>query len=403
MGISRTTQILLRWSAVVVWAAAIFVVSGIPGLKTPFGIWDVVLRKIAHMVEYAVLSILIYEAWQDTWKTRRMTGFWISVGLSILYALSDEYHQQFVVGRYGCMRDVGIDACGALAGLAAWLWVRTRHGRLIKTPFMLLLALGLSGCGAKYHFKLAQFYEQKGMLARANHHYQIVIDKHPHRAAEAMFYQGENFRRDKVYRSAVRIFQHIIAKYPGSDWADKSMRSIMNTPDYFPLQGRYSWIEGDSQTGGNNMKIMTSAKKLKTRTLLSRKYFAGKKQVKELSRSLYYEKKNYELREYTSASKNASYTVILRYPVELGNSWETIRDGQRWIYKIVNDDISVSVKAGRFSGCIKVSERAVNLPGSYKYTYYAPDVGRVLTTVKTGSAQEYRNAELLSYSTGSAP
>lgn len=44
-------------------------------------------------------------------------------GLSVLYALSDEYHQTFVPGRNGTFVDLLIDASGALVGLLLfWCW-----------------------------------------------------------------------------------------------------------------------------------------------------------------------------------------------------------------------------------------------------------------------------------------
>ena len=71
----------------------------------------------------------------------------------------------------------------------------------IRILFFLML-LWLCGCGAEYHFKLAKLYESKSFLAQANHHYQAIIDRHPDRAPEAMFYMGENFRRDDAQKQA---------------------------------------------------------------------------------------------------------------------------------------------------------------------------------------------------------
>ena len=39
------------------------------------------------------------------------------VSESTVFAATDEFHQRFVPGRYGCLRDVLIDAAGSIIGL----------------------------------------------------------------------------------------------------------------------------------------------------------------------------------------------------------------------------------------------------------------------------------------------
>jgi VanZ family protein len=54
--------------------------------------------------------------------TRRLRNLILAATVGILFALSDEYHQTFVPGRGGTLRDVGIDGLGvALACTLAWL------------------------------------------------------------------------------------------------------------------------------------------------------------------------------------------------------------------------------------------------------------------------------------------
>jgi VanZ family protein len=98
-----------RWLPVLVWAGVIFAFSSIPSLNSGLGTWDYVLRKGAHMTEYAILAGLLVRA----------TGsyMWAFV-LAVAYAGSDEFHQTFVRGRHGSPIDVGIDAVGALIGLS---------------------------------------------------------------------------------------------------------------------------------------------------------------------------------------------------------------------------------------------------------------------------------------------
>jgi VanZ family protein len=100
-----------RWLPVLLWAGVIFAFSSIPSLGTGLGFWDLVLRKIAHAAEYAVLAVLLLRALESA------AAAW---ALAVAYAVTDEVHQRFVSGRVGAPRDVLIDAAGAAAGLLAW-------------------------------------------------------------------------------------------------------------------------------------------------------------------------------------------------------------------------------------------------------------------------------------------
>ena len=74
------------------------------------------VRKAAHMTEYAVLSVLIMLALiVDGLKGTRLPV--ISAIIATVFAATDEFHQRFVPGRYGCLRDVLIDAAGSIIGL----------------------------------------------------------------------------------------------------------------------------------------------------------------------------------------------------------------------------------------------------------------------------------------------
>ena len=111
-----------RWAPVVAWATLIFVLSSIPDLSTGLGAWDLVLRKIAHAAEYAVLGALLVRALH---RSR------LSFVIGVAYAASDEFHQTFVTGRAGTVLDVGVDAVGVALGVALAIrsrWVDFRRG-----------------------------------------------------------------------------------------------------------------------------------------------------------------------------------------------------------------------------------------------------------------------------------
>lgn len=100
---------LTAWAPVVLWAALIFALSSIPDLGTGLGVWDLVLRKLAHAAEYAVLGALVFRA------ARSVSA---AVLLGSAYAVTDEFHQTFVSARQGSPVDWLIDTAGVVLGVA---------------------------------------------------------------------------------------------------------------------------------------------------------------------------------------------------------------------------------------------------------------------------------------------
>ncbi|MDP2830979.1 MAG: VanZ family protein, partial [Candidatus Omnitrophota bacterium] len=86
------------WGLVVVWAGVIFFFSSIPDLKTGLE-YDFLLRKIAHITEYFVFTFLLYRAFSGSFKMNVSRLFMYPSVFSFLYAISDETHQYFVLGR----------------------------------------------------------------------------------------------------------------------------------------------------------------------------------------------------------------------------------------------------------------------------------------------------------------
>lgn len=77
------------------------------------------VRKGAHIFAYFVLGILTFNALRRVDLSKFKLNY--PVGLSIivcaLYAVSDEFHQLFVSGRSGEIRDIIIDSCAATVGV----------------------------------------------------------------------------------------------------------------------------------------------------------------------------------------------------------------------------------------------------------------------------------------------
>jgi len=116
--ISKSSRIVVAWIAVLAWCGVIFWFSSIPSLSTGLGFWDLLLRKAAHMTEYAILMILLL---------RTRIPVWLALALGVLYASSDEWHQTHVEGRAGRPLDVLIDTIGLLLGLVVARWLGRRR------------------------------------------------------------------------------------------------------------------------------------------------------------------------------------------------------------------------------------------------------------------------------------
>jgi VanZ family protein len=111
------TRLFTVWLPVLIWAAVIFTLSSIPSLSTGLGTWDTILRKGAHLTEYAVLGGLLYRA---------LGREPLALAVGIAYAATDELHQSFVRGRHASPVDVAIDAVGVALGMLIWLRLRER-------------------------------------------------------------------------------------------------------------------------------------------------------------------------------------------------------------------------------------------------------------------------------------
>lgn len=86
------------------------------------------LRKACHVIEYAVLTLLVVRAVQQDnpiWSRRTAV---VAVIFVVLHALVDEWHQTWVPSRSGDLRDVVVDTFGGVLALTiAWLWYRGRR------------------------------------------------------------------------------------------------------------------------------------------------------------------------------------------------------------------------------------------------------------------------------------
>jgi VanZ family protein len=120
-------KFLARWMAVAFWMGMIFAFSATPSLASPFEpVSDFSLRKLAHLTVFAVLTVLLYRAFRL--HVARPTYAWLlAVFVAAVYACSDEWHQTFVPGREGTVRDIVIDTLGVVG-----VWVLASHTGIRK-------------------------------------------------------------------------------------------------------------------------------------------------------------------------------------------------------------------------------------------------------------------------------
>lgn len=121
-----------RWGPAVVMMVVIYVASDTPGDSLPrFGLWDTLVKKGGHALGYALLA-LAYGRGLAAGRPLTLRQAAAAVGLAVAYAVTDETHQAFTVGRTPSPVDVVIDAAGAVAGVGAGWWATTRRDRPVR-------------------------------------------------------------------------------------------------------------------------------------------------------------------------------------------------------------------------------------------------------------------------------
>ena len=84
--------------------------------ETMIAFLSVFIRKVAHFSIYALLGALICLLMKWGYLLAGKRCFFAPVAISALYAFTDEFHQLFISGRSGQIKDVLIDSSGAVVG-----------------------------------------------------------------------------------------------------------------------------------------------------------------------------------------------------------------------------------------------------------------------------------------------
>ena len=145
----QVKHLVLYWLPPAGWMGLIFLLSSslLVGTVTAVegrpatGLADVAIAAVTygplvHLVEYAVLAILIYRLLASYPVLARSYVLGGTFVIASGYGLTDELHQFFVYGRDSSLVDLGMDALGALAGLilaAQWGNFQARRRRKLET------------------------------------------------------------------------------------------------------------------------------------------------------------------------------------------------------------------------------------------------------------------------------
>jgi len=72
---------------------------------------------VLHAFGYAALYVLVFWAVHEGMHARDgRGGYWLPAIITILYGISDEFHQSFIPSRQAAVSDALADAAGALIG-----------------------------------------------------------------------------------------------------------------------------------------------------------------------------------------------------------------------------------------------------------------------------------------------
>ncbi|MFA7319338.1 MAG: VanZ family protein [Parcubacteria group bacterium] len=112
----RVIFFLRYYFPALIWAGIIFYFSGVPSLQYSLHNTseEIILRKGAHFVEFAILAFLLWRIFYAGHKFYPRYAFCWALTLAALYGASDEFHQTFVTGRTGKTIDAIYDAGSVL-------------------------------------------------------------------------------------------------------------------------------------------------------------------------------------------------------------------------------------------------------------------------------------------------
>lgn len=129
---SLLNKIIRYWVPPVIWMTIIFYLSSQQKVSITYTyVFDFMIFKALHMIEYAILYFLLFRGFYsiDGQQLTINNKLIFPLFLAILYAVLDEFHQTFIPTREGRIRDVVIDASGILL---MYIYIKTHFNSVKK-------------------------------------------------------------------------------------------------------------------------------------------------------------------------------------------------------------------------------------------------------------------------------
>jgi len=134
--VKRALHLASLWSPVVAYGALVFYLSSLSGVA------DLSLGPdyLSHTAEYVGLTLLIIRALNEDLLRPIPPGVHLSaLGLSVLYAISDEIHQIWIPRRTASLKDVLSDALGGVLAIGLAEVIQRVRLRPELTPVAVVL------------------------------------------------------------------------------------------------------------------------------------------------------------------------------------------------------------------------------------------------------------------------
>lgn len=110
---------IIRFLPAIIWMGIIFYFSSQSTTGVPISHnFQFLFFKSLHLIEYAILGFLLIFAFLN-FKYTLITGY--------LYAISDEIHQRFVLGRGSKFTDTLFDLVGIILGIILFKFIYQRR------------------------------------------------------------------------------------------------------------------------------------------------------------------------------------------------------------------------------------------------------------------------------------
>jgi len=169
-----------------IWAGVIFYFSSVPNLQVAMysTTEEIILRKGAHFVEFAILAFFVWRIFYVGHKFQARYAFFWALILAGLYGASDEFHQTFVLGRTGKVIDAFYDAASVLFTLEMLVIAAKRKLQWKNFTILFLAVVALFGLELKmlsetksFKVSFAQMKTDLGYMVE--HEINFILGKKP--------------------------------------------------------------------------------------------------------------------------------------------------------------------------------------------------------------------------------